>query len=308
MDKQLIELGVSDAHLAALREQWAEVPDCSEAAGYNAVKLGLAQIRRTRTGIEKKRKALTAPLLERKKAIDGEAKRLTEELVKIENPLKDAKQHEDNRQEMIKQEKIRKEAERQQRITDKIASFNQVVLQHMSCDADGIEDGLNILRGADTSDCDERKEVADKTLAECIANLESALETKRAAEELQRRQAEIEAKEKAQREEEERQAKAAQELEDRKAEQERKEKEAEAQRQRALDEAKKESTFEPDFEPSAGVFAGAVPAPFQPAPAGDHREEAIQALATDVGLTEVQASAVIGSIIVGNVPWVNWIG
>lgn len=331
MTKELIELGVSDGYLAELRKEWEIVPDCSETAGYNAVKLGLGQIRKTRTGIEKKRVLLTKPLLERKKSIDAEAKRLTGELVKIEGPLKDAKQAEDNRLELIRQEEIRKEAKRQERITAKIQSFGQLVFDSVGGSADDLEHALDVLRGTDTEDCDERREVADKTLAESIEGLEAVLVARRAAEELKRREAEIAAKEKAQEEEAARQKKKAEELA------------AEEARQKALDEAREEESKAKEAEqailqaraqieaeeqpppniPASGGFgsysgppaehinaegAGNFGGPPDFAEPGRRRQEARMALTQHANLSGIYADSTIDAIINGDIPWVSWTG
>ncbi len=329
MAQELIELGVSDAHLAELKKQWEIVPDCSETAGYNAVKLGLGQIRSARTGIEKKRVTLTKPLLERKKSIDTEAKRLTRELTNIETPLKEAKQLEDNRLEMIKQEEIRKEAKRQERITAKIQSFGKTVLDSLGGSADDLEHALDILRDTDTEDCDERKEVADKTLATSIERLETALESKKGAEELKRREAEIAAKEKEQREEAARQKKKAEELVAKEARQkalgEAKEQEEEDKAKRAEKAKKVESppsipssgdysgppavnSNSPRNAPGAGNFGGPFSGPPDFEGSAKRRKEARRALTQHADISWNSCNSAIDAIIAGRIPWVSWTG
>lgn len=109
----------NDAAIAEIREQVRRaIPDPVAAVatkdGYGEVKTALAMIVRLRTQIEERRKLLKADSLEYGRRIDGEAKRLTQLVVDIEVPLREAKLAKDREEERKIAEaeaKIKAEAE-----------------------------------------------------------------------------------------------------------------------------------------------------------------------------------------------------
>lgn len=100
---QIAEYSQTAQALAALRARLSGVVyDVKTTAGMTAAKQDRAEVRGLRTALEAKRVEIKAPALERCRLIDAEAKRITAELLAIEDPI-DAQ---------IKAEEARKEAEK----------------------------------------------------------------------------------------------------------------------------------------------------------------------------------------------------
>lgn len=105
------------AGIAALRETYAGVLyDCTTTDGLDAAKKARLAIREPRYEVERVRKDAKAPILAIGKKIDDEAKRITAELLKIEEPI-DAQ---------IKAIEERREAERQARIAAEAARVSEI--------------------------------------------------------------------------------------------------------------------------------------------------------------------------------------
>lgn len=103
---EVIEYSQTNAALAMLREKYAVVPDANTEEGYALVKTGIKELTTLRTSLEAARKREKEPYLLAGKIIDAEAKRITEELVKLEDPMKAAKKEVDDRIERERQERI----------------------------------------------------------------------------------------------------------------------------------------------------------------------------------------------------------
>lgn len=103
---EVTEYSTTNAALAALREKYAVVPDANTEEGYDLVKNGIKELTTLRTSLEAARKREKDPYLHAGRIIDAEAKRITEELVKLEDPMKAAKKEVDDRIERQRQERI----------------------------------------------------------------------------------------------------------------------------------------------------------------------------------------------------------
>lgn len=77
--------------------------------GYEAVRTGLAELRSTRVAVEEARSTFKRPLLDIGNAIDAEAKRITAEIVNIEDPLRQEKKRIDDEKDAIKAAKVAEE-------------------------------------------------------------------------------------------------------------------------------------------------------------------------------------------------------
>ena len=100
---KIVEYRKTEAALAALADKYKDaVFPVDTAKGMASAKEARAEVRGYRVDLEKKRKELKADVLERGRMIDGEAKRITEALEALENPIDG----------QIKAEESRKEAER----------------------------------------------------------------------------------------------------------------------------------------------------------------------------------------------------
>lgn len=105
---ELIKLDAVEQALAGLREQYGTVPNVQTKEGYALCKKGIKELTTYRTSTEKLRKEITKPHRDFIDRVNAYGKNLVEKLQVIEQPLKDAKQHEDERAERIKQERIAK--------------------------------------------------------------------------------------------------------------------------------------------------------------------------------------------------------
>jgi myosin heavy subunit len=103
---EVAEYSATTAALALLKEKYAVVPDANTTEGYALVKAGIKELTGLRTSLEAARKREKAPHLQAGKIIDDEAKRITDELVALEDPMKAAKKEVDDRVERERQERI----------------------------------------------------------------------------------------------------------------------------------------------------------------------------------------------------------
>jgi len=101
--QEIAEYSKTQAALNELAQRYKNVVfDVTKKEGMAMALKGRAEIRGYRVALEKKRVEIKAPALERCKLIDSEAKRITAELVALEDPI----------DEQIKKEEARKEEER----------------------------------------------------------------------------------------------------------------------------------------------------------------------------------------------------
>lgn len=103
---EVTEYSQTNAALTMLREKYAVVPDANTDEGYDFVKAGIKELTSLRTGLEAARKREKAPYLKAGEIIDAEAKRITVELVRLEDPMKAAKKEVDDRIERERVERI----------------------------------------------------------------------------------------------------------------------------------------------------------------------------------------------------------
>jgi hypothetical protein len=114
-----------EAALSEIRSRYAgRVYDVTTKTGMAVARLARREVREVRTGLEKLRKDIKAPALARCQAIDTEAKRITGELLKIEQPIDEVIAAEELRAEREKQERLRAEALRVAGIKERIEAFN----------------------------------------------------------------------------------------------------------------------------------------------------------------------------------------
>ncbi len=119
--KTIAEFNKTEAGLAILEERYSLVPDCTTKDGYEDCRVGLAELRTTRTTLEKTRKNLNADDQERIKYRNKEAKRITGWIRALEDPMKAAKKAVDVEIERVKQAEIDAEKERVFEIQKKVS-------------------------------------------------------------------------------------------------------------------------------------------------------------------------------------------
>lgn len=103
---EVAEYSTTAAALAALREKYFVLPDANTTEGYEFIRTGIKELTGLRTKLEEARKREKAPYLQAGQIIDAEAKRITAELVQLEDPMKAAKKAVDDRVERERQERV----------------------------------------------------------------------------------------------------------------------------------------------------------------------------------------------------------
>lgn len=183
MSYQIQEYSETAAALSMLREKYATIFDVSTTKGMDTARKARAEVRGYRVALEKLRTDLKVPALERSRLIDAEAKRITAELLAIEEPIDAVIKAEEQRKEEAKAAKAKVEAERIARITTKISLIRGYIsLAPQSSQV--IRDALNALKSADiaVSEYEEFTEKARIALRETIEMLGKALEARIAQE------------------------------------------------------------------------------------------------------------------------------
>jgi hypothetical protein len=122
---QIQEYTQTAAALAILREKYNGPFDVATTKGMTVAKEARAEVRGYRVALEKLRVELKAPALERTRLIDAEAKRITAELLQIEEPIDQAIKAEEQRKEEEKAAKARAEAARLAGMAAKISAIRQ---------------------------------------------------------------------------------------------------------------------------------------------------------------------------------------
>ncbi|MBB3193981.1 hypothetical protein [Roseateles terrae] len=111
--KAVVQFSKTEAALAELRQRHGGVQfDLTTTAGDKAARAARLELVTLRTDLEKKRQAFKAPVLEMGKVIDAQAKRITGEILELEQPIDAQIKAEEARKEAIRAEKARIEAER----------------------------------------------------------------------------------------------------------------------------------------------------------------------------------------------------
>lgn len=219
----LVTYDVNEAAIAAIAEKCAPLT-ADTRQGYEEVRLAIAHIRSTRVSIEKRRVELKADALAYGRLVDSEAKRFTDLLTAIEEPLRQKKDDVDYEKSRLKAEK---EAAERKVIEDRIRAEREAEEARLKAERDAEEARLRVIREAEAAElakerarlmeerriADEAARVqreafeAEQAKARKAQQIEQAsLDAERAVVEKERR-AVAAAKEKSEREEFERKAK-----------------------------------------------------------------------------------------------------
>lgn len=118
MRSTITEYSETEAALAILREQYGKSYDVTTPAGMKDAKEARARVKGYRVALEKLRVEIKAPALDRCRLIDEEAKRITTELLAIEEPIDATIKAQEARKEA---EKARAESEKKKRADDAAA-------------------------------------------------------------------------------------------------------------------------------------------------------------------------------------------
>lgn len=238
VEKGVTQITEMDSVIAELRERYANVHfDVDTKDGLEAAKKARKEIREPRYLIENTRKAAKRPIIDLGKRLDAKAKKMTELLLEIEEPIDEA----------IKTEE-RKEEERQNRIgaaLHKIRAAHADLVVSEAGSAE-IEKALAELEEVDPTTFDEFEITATEAIETAKASLGVLLSKVRQREEDERELAELrekkEAEERERREKERKEREAAEAKE--REERARIEKENEELRKRNAEETKRREAAE----------------------------------------------------------------
>lgn len=175
MTALIVEYSPTEAALAGLRSKYNRSYEVVTAAGMREAKEARSDLRKWRSDLEKERVRIKAPALERCKAIDSEARRITQELRALEDPINEAIKAEEEKKEAKKkaEEEAKKKAEEERRIKGeeevaKIKNYPLIALLKSE------EEILNIIKEVETIDTTACVMVWQATQAkdEALNNLE----------------------------------------------------------------------------------------------------------------------------------------
>jgi hypothetical protein len=148
----LVEYSKTEAALAELRERFAGAKfDLTTTAGDKAARAARLELVTLRTALEKKRKAFKEPALEFGKLIDAEARRITAEIVKLEEPIDVAIRADEARREAEREAKRQAEAARIQKHRDGIERINAYVGLAQGLPSERISKGIAALQAMEFS-------------------------------------------------------------------------------------------------------------------------------------------------------------
>lgn len=92
--------------LIKFKEDFVNVPDASTKDGYAFIKSACSELKTARTSVEKARKAEKQAYIDAGKNIDKQAKGITAQIVELEEPMKAAKEAQDNIEAIRKAERL----------------------------------------------------------------------------------------------------------------------------------------------------------------------------------------------------------
>lgn len=172
----IAEYSKTEAGLAVLREKYqGALYEVSTPAGFKLAISARAELRTLRVDLEKMRVAIKAPALERCRMIDGEAKRITEELISLEKPIDRQIKAEEARREAERQERERQERARLAAIAAQIEGIRRFPLDYIGDPSAEIAGALADLRATKIDHFDPpHRADAEAALAEAVGRLEEA--------------------------------------------------------------------------------------------------------------------------------------
>lgn len=209
--ERIAEYSPIEAGLAELRTKYQGVVfDVTTGAGLDVAKKARAEIRAPRYEIERKRTELKAPALAYAKRIDEEARRITAEILAIEEPIDKQIKAEEQRKEREREERAAAELKRVTGIQSAIAMMRELAVVFASKSAEEIDRAWNGLQDLEVNAATFEEFVEQAHLAKAdtlvklnelykaaLAREEEAARLKAEREELARQRAELDAQRKA---------------------------------------------------------------------------------------------------------------
>ncbi len=147
IQNEIITFNITDNAIAELSAQYTGlVASFGDTRAEKQLREAIAVLRDYRVQVEHRRKELKADALEYGKKVDAEAKRITENLLKIEEPLKANKEQIDAERERIKEEKRVAEVKRIETIQKKIFAIKELVFKAANEPIEEIRTIIDILQ------------------------------------------------------------------------------------------------------------------------------------------------------------------
>lgn len=195
---EITEYNEFEAKITSLEDTCNFIPECKTEEGYDKSKRVSLDVGRVLTALEKKRKEIKAPALERCKFIDSEAKSLKDRIEAAQLPHKEAYKFIDDEKKLI-------EHERSTHITNRVNALLNIVASLHLDDSATVGIAIDKLIADEFLDCDEKTGFAliekKRILLDLQELMESKFKSEKDAEELVRLKAESEARERKDREE-----------------------------------------------------------------------------------------------------------
>jgi hypothetical protein len=176
MTESIQEYSSTEAALADLRDRYQGASyDVTSPGGMTEAKKGRAEIRSWRTGLDKERKKIKAPALDRCRAIDAEAKRITAELMTLEDPIDSAIRSEEQRAAKEHAAAERAKADRVAGIAKRIDAFERAPLALVGKPAHEIATAIEWLNRNEpaSADFDAQLDAASSMHGDALAKLQS---------------------------------------------------------------------------------------------------------------------------------------
>ena len=210
INTEIKEYSPTAAALAELRQKYEKaVYDTSTIAGMAKAVAARRELREVRVNLEKLRKELKAPALERSRLIDAEAKALTTQIEAMEEPIDKQIKAEEQRKAEERAERDRIERERVEALHRRVALIREQPTRYVGKPSDEIAAKIGSLSGVEIgADYGELQGDAHAAKAEALKTLQemhaAALAQEAEAERLRIEREELEAQRKAQEEQAER--------------------------------------------------------------------------------------------------------
>lgn len=140
----IAEYSATEQGLALLREQLAGATfDCTTTEGDKQARESRRMLVSLRVELEAKRKELKAPLLDRGRLLDDEAKRITGEIVAMETPIDAQIKAEEQRREDARRERERVAAEKAAAVTAQIDRIRSLPITYVAATAEVLIEAIN---------------------------------------------------------------------------------------------------------------------------------------------------------------------
>jgi len=250
---EVAEYNSTNAALAVLKQKYSTVPDANTDDGYAFIKSGIKELTGLRTSLEEARKREKAPYLQAGQIIDAEAKRITAELVALEDPMKSAKKVVDDRIERERKERVA-------HLQMKVDAIKSMPAQVRGKSSEAISEMIDRCGEIDTAhDFYDLTKEAQAAQQAAMDELTQMLTDRLAFEQAERQRQELEAQ----------QAELNRQLEEQRAEMRRQQEELERQRQELARQQQEITAAQQKSDPAAAAepVANVEPAPVAPSAA-----------------------------------------